>query len=530
MPKQSLARSRRAGVLVPLFSLRRAGGWGVGDIADLPVFARWAASSGFSVVQILPVNAISPGQNSPYTAASAFAIDPIYLSLDDCADFVAIGGRQALTPAERATLGAADAALTIDWDLVRTIKGKATRLAFARFYKDEWQPQTRRARLLADYVREAAPWLDEWTLFAALHQEHRGAPWTSWAPPLRDRDPGALDDARVRLGNEALFGKWLQWQLEEQWRHARDQALALGVELMGDLPFVVATDSADVWTRREELRLDARLGVPPDAFSTDGQDWGLPVYRWDAMEASGDFGWFRQRARRAADLCQLLRIDHAVGLYRTYFRPDDGGNPGFTPVEPSKQLRLGEGLFDLLANAADIVAEDLGTVPDFVRDSLTRLGIPGYRVLRWEKDDGVFRDPAEWPVLSVATTGTHDTEAIAEWYDALSEDEHRALLALPGLEALRARAPVRFDAGVRDALLELVYATPSCLALVPFQDAIGARERVNVPGTVAPTNWSYRLPMTLAELAADHTTTDRLAAMATRTDRKQRKKKRARTS
>ena len=208
-----------------------------------------------------------------------------------------------------------------------------------------------------------------------------------------------------------------------------------------------------------------------------------------------------------------------VGFYRSYYRPNDGGPPGFTPETQAAQVANGERVLAAFSQGARVIAEDLGTVPDFVRASLTRLGIPGYRVLRWEKDDTVFRDPAKWPAVSLATTGTHDTDSLADWWEALPVAERKALLALPGLENLSARAPVAYDDEVRDALLRLVSASGSDLLLLPFQDAVGARERVNVPGTVNDDNWSYRVPALLSALLADRATAERLSALAQRTGR-----------
>ncbi len=301
--------------------------------------------------------------------------------------------------------------------------------------------------------------------------------------------------------------------MEEQWHTVRRAANGMGVELAGDLPFMVATDSADVWARRGDFRLDARVGVPPDAFSETGQDWGLPVYRWDVMGREG-FRWLEERARRMADLYGLFRVDHVVGLYRTYFFPNDGGAPGFVPEGEEAQTRNGERVLAILARGARVIAEDLGTVPDFVRASLARIGAPGYRVLRWEREwsepGQPFRDPRFWPALSVATTGTHDTESLAEWFEAMPEDERRPFLALPQLAEVRARSPERFDDGVRDAILDLVYRSGSDLLLLPFQDVMGQRERVNVPGTLNDANWTFRTAREVSALHADRAARERL--------------------
>jgi 4-alpha-glucanotransferase len=411
----------------------------------------------------------------------------------------------------------------VRWDDVRAVKRRALDLAFRRFEREEWSRRSERARALEAFARQEAAWLDEYALFVSIHDvEQGGRAWTEWPALLRDRDPGALAEARARLSRAILFHTWLQWQAEEQWHAARAAANATGVELAGDLPFMVATDSADVWARRGDFRLDARVGVPPDAFSATGQDWGLPVYRWDVMEREG-FPWLTERGRRMADLYGLYRVDHVVGLYRTYFFPADGSAPAFVPDGEEAQRRNGERVLGILSEGARVIAEDLGTVPDFVRASLEANRIPGYRVLRWErqwKDPGQpFREPAAWPAVSVATTGTHDTDAMADWFDAMPEDERRAFLALPALEALRARSASRFDVEVRDAILELAYRSGSDLLLLPFQDAFGMRERVNVPGTVSEENWTYRIPRDVAALHADAAGRERLRALAVRSGR-----------
>jgi 4-alpha-glucanotransferase len=511
--------SRQAGVLIPLFSLRSPSDWGVGEIPDLVPFARWAARSGFSVIQLLPVNEASRGQNSPYAALSAFAIDPVYMAVDQLEDFGAIGGRGALSPEDRAALETAHAAPSIRWEMVRAVKSRALEASFKHFLEKEWMTRSERARALERYAKEHASWLDEYALFVAIHDDlHRGMSWTEWDHRLRDRDPAALEFARADLEHRRLYRAYLQWQLDLQWHAARRAANDTGVELMGDLPFMVATDSADVWSRPHDFRLDARVGVPPDAFSETGQDWGLPVYRWDVMERNG-YEWMNERGRRGADLYGLYRVDHVVGFYRTYYFPNDGAAPAFIPATEPDQVKNGERVMAILSQGARVIAEDLGTVPEFVRLSLTRCGIPGYRVLRWEKHweqkpNPPFRDPARWPALSVGTTGTHDTETVAEWFDAMAPEERRAFFEMPGMERLRQRAPERFDAEVRDALLEVINRSGSDLVLVPFQDAVGHRERVNVPGTVTDENWTYRLPMDLAALSADLPTAERLRGLA----------------
>jgi 4-alpha-glucanotransferase len=513
-------------VLIPLFSIRD-GGWGLGEIPDLAPFAAWARASGFSIVQLLPVGEVCGGETSPYAASSAFAIDPVYLGLDACEDFRRAGGREALSPEERAELDVLKAAPSVQWHRVRALKMRAAGRAFQRFLREEWSRESERAKELARFRERHAAWLEDYALFAVLHDQFQKS-WLDWPEGLRARAPEALAAAREEH-REAILGKtWMQWQLDLQWHEARARAAESGVELMGDLPFVVSTDSADVWSRPDCFRPELRVGTPPDAFSADGQDWGLPLYDWAALERSG-FQWMKARAARLGELYSAYRVDHVIGLYRTYYRKNGEKQGTFIPETEEDQIRLGETILKILAEAGEVVAEDLGMVPPFLRPSLTELEIPGYKVLRWEKDDVpasteaeagpriVYRDPAEYPELSVATSGTHDIETNAEWYDALDEEERDALAEVPGLEVL-ADHP-EFDDVVRDALLRVLYAAPSEIVAVPFQDALGSRERVNLPGTVLDTNWTYRMPMDLAALREDGATARRLARLSSETGR-----------
>lgn len=494
-----LAGTRRAGLLIPLFSCPSSSSWGIGDIGDLGPVTRWMARARLRVLQLLPINEMAPGQSSPYSAISAMAIDPIFISVPAVPDFARLGGEAALDPEARATLDAVRRARAIDYARVRRLKQTALGAAFRQFVDLEWSRGTDRARALDAFVNEQAWWVEDYALFRALHAAHGERPWTAWPDELRRRDPAAIAAARRELADEILLNKYLQWIADTQWRQAR--AATDGVALFGDLPFMVDGDSADVWARQREFSLDDSVGVPPDAFSATGQDWGMPLYRWDAI-AADDYRWLRERARRSAALYDGYRVDHLVGFYRTYARPKNGGDPFFSPGHEREQTMLGERVLAIFREpGTEIIAEDLGTVPDFVRASLARLRVPGFKVLRWERhwhsEGQPFRDPAEYPPVSVANSGTHDTEPLATWWAGASADERRKLAETPTVARIaggRALADAPFDAGVRDVLLEALYASGSSLMLMPVQDVFGWTDRINEPATVADTNWTYRLP------------------------------------
>jgi 4-alpha-glucanotransferase len=509
---------RHAGVVVPLFSIPSHASWGIGEIPDLARFARWLSAAGLDFVQLLPVNEMADGQNSPYSAQSAMAIDPIYIALGEVEEFAAAGGEAALPAEDRAALDGARSASRVAYSTIRTLKSRALRAAFGRFQQHEWGTGSTRAAALREFITREGWWLDDYALFRALHHESGARHWIEWDPGLRGRDPAALDHARQRLAPDIRYRAWLQWIADGQWRRARRDSAPVGI--FGDFPFVVSADSGDVWARQHEFRLDASVGTPPDAFSETGQDWGLPVYRWDVM-AAGGHEWMRQRARRSAALYDGYRVDHLVGFYRTFVRERDGRTAFVPPDEPT-QIAQGELLLRLIGDSgAKIIAEDLGLVPDFVRESLSRMHVPGFKVLRWERQWKVpgqpFRDPAAYPAISVATSGTHDTETLAEWWDTATAEERQSAVELPPLRAAGCRASDTFSETLRDALLEVLFASGSNFVLVPLQDIFGWRDRVNTPAIVDDINWTWRLPWAVDDLMSERQARNRAAFLRTLT-------------
>ena len=309
-----IRRSRRAGISVPLFSLRSSRGWGIGEIGDIPAAASWLRSAYQSVLQILPLNELAPGESSPYSALSAMAIDPQFISL------WMLEGASILEQVLRDEIEAVRRSPRIDYTAVRSLKDRALKALFDRFFKTEWLPKTGKADVFRAYASQEAWWLDEYSVYRALRVESGERPWTAWAPGVRDRDASALAQARTRLSREILFHQYLQWIAADQWQAVRRRAE--GIEILGDFPFMVTLDSADVWSRRQDFILDASVGTPPDAFSETGQEWGLPPYNWDEARKN-DLEWIRMRARRLASLYDGFRVDHLVGFYRTYVRPLD---------------------------------------------------------------------------------------------------------------------------------------------------------------------------------------------------------------
>jgi 4-alpha-glucanotransferase len=502
-------RGRHAGMLVPLFSVPSRQSWGIGEIGDLPTLGAWMADAGFSFVQLLPLNEMAEGQNSPYSALSAMAIDPVFISPSAVPEIQALGNEQMLSADERAQLRQARERPSVDYAAVRALKARALRAAFDRFHTHEWLLKTARARRLRRFMERARWWLDEYALFRALHARYEGRYWREWDTLIRDRDPAALQQARDELGVEILFYSYLQWLAAEQWMQARE---ASDIGVFGDFPFMVSGDSADVWSRQEDFRVDASVGAPPDAFSETGQDWGFPAYRWREI-AAGGFQWLAARARRNAELYDAYRVDHLVGFFRTYVREPDG-QAAFVPSIEAEQIVQGERVLEVLsAPGARLIAEDLGVIPVFVRETLTRLRIPGYKVLRWEREWDLegqpFKDPAGYPQCAVATSGTHDTETLAEWWDEAPLAERDAVSRMVCMDPPGCDPAEPFSTHTRDAILQVLFSSSADIVLVPIHDVFGWRDRINTPAVISNENWTWRLPWPAEDLETEASAVER---------------------
>jgi 4-alpha-glucanotransferase len=331
------------GVLVPLGSLRSARSSGVGEFADLPLLADWCLEAGLDVIQILPVNDTG-GDTSPYSATSAFALHPLYLRLDDIPEVDAVRGEDEEV----------DAALTA----MREELEASPRIRFAEVLERKYAVLERvfRARReeigadsgLARWI-ENNPWVREFAVYRCIKERQGKRSWVEW----NDLNSPSLADIEAlwhepSMQEELTFHCWVQYNAESQLRAAAEAVSERGVYLKGDLPILMAEDSADVWAHRDIFRPELRAGAPPDMFSHLGQNWGLPIYDWDVL-ASNDYDWWRRRLDQADGFYHAFRIDHVLGFFRIWAVPaeDDAGTMGY--FHPSYLLtseHLAESGFD----------------------------------------------------------------------------------------------------------------------------------------------------------------------------------------
>jgi 4-alpha-glucanotransferase len=485
--------TRSAGILIPLFSIRTRDNLGRGEILDLAPMIDFALSTGHRVIQLLPLDETGPNDLSPYSAMSVMAIDPMYISV------------RGLPGVGRVVQARARAAVGKARFVPREISRREKFVLLERAYRASRARQERDPQL-DNFIEANSYWVQDYALFRALKDRFNWSSWETWPAEIAKRDRDALVAARRELADAIEMYEYWQYLAHRQWSDMRAYAKAHGALIGGDLAFSPRGDSAEVWANQGEFDLSRTVGAPPDAFNPKGQRWGLPLPNWKQMRAEG-FKVLRARARHASTLYDVLRIDHVVGLYRTFNFSADPSLPGsFTPVNEDDERHQGEeviGMIKQVVGATELIAEDLGTVPPWVRESLTRLGVPGYKVMQWERDwghgDEPFLSPATYPELSLATTGTHDTEPLTAWWHAQPVGEREKFVRSLKLEG-QVNPRRMLEESARFAILALLYTAPSRLVIIPIQDLFGWSARINRPGTISAWNWTYRIPLTLERM------------------------------
>jgi 4-alpha-glucanotransferase len=512
-----IGEARRAGVCVPLSSLRTSRGGGAGDLGDLPALVDWCAAVGASVIQLLPLNDLGL-DSCPYSALSAFALDPLYLALDQVPEVVSDPRLLDRVRAEAARLSTAP---RVDYAETRRSKLAILQEAFGRV---DGHGLARRL----DAYRADNAWLADYALFRAMKEAHGWRSWEDWGLGLDGTD--ARERARAERATHVRFHEWLQLLLDDQLQAAHAYAASRGVLLKGDVPILIGRDSADVWCQRRFFHLDRTAGAPPDMYAEDGQNWGFPTYDWDALAAEGH-RWWRDRLALAGRWFDLYRIDHIVGFFRIWsIRHGErtGKNGWFDPPDEAAWGDHGRRILEMMLDATPMLplGEDLGTIPHVCRDTMRSLGICGMKVQRWERrweQDRGYIAPADYPELSLATLSTHDSETCAGWWEAPAYRADVQLLfeTLGGTGAAPATLPddlheqlVRHVSGARSRFV--VHLVHDLLAPVGWLPGRPSEHRVNVPGTVGPHNWSWRLPLSLDAMLADGPRVQRIRDMIRR--------------
>ena len=490
------SRLRTWGWAAQLYSVRSAGSWGMGDLADLAALGRWARSLGAGVVQVNPLHATAPGvpqEPSPYYPSSRSFHNPLYLRVEDVPGAASVPEVREAAAAGRAL----DADELIDRDAVWEQKGRALEAV--------WRASEARQGRDAGFARfgaERGAALERYATFCTIGEVH-GRGWRSWPSELQRPDGSGVAPFAAAHPDRVRFHAWLQWLLYVQ---LRDAGAAVG--LVTDLAIGADPGGADAWMWQDALASGVRVGAPPDEFNPAGQDWGFPPFDpWKLRVAR--FEPFVEVVRSALTHCAGVRIDHVAGLFRLFWIP-----PGIEPVHGLYVRNPGQELLAILAlesvrARAWVVGEDLGTVEPQVREELASRDILSTRVMWFE--DG---PPSGYPERSMAVVTTHDLPTVAGVWTGADVEDQRSCGVEPDAEAtaalrrhleewtgLPAGAPV--DEVIVATYRRLAEAS-SAVVLAGLEDALAVLRRPNLPGTVDERpNWSRALPRPLEALVED---------------------------
>ncbi|MFF1463490.1 4-alpha-glucanotransferase [Streptomyces sp. NPDC058330] len=526
--------ARTHGFLVQLYSLLSARSWGMGDLADLADLAAWSGRTlGTGFVQVNPLHAAVPGSPtdpSPYRPSSRRFPDPVHLHIESVPEYGHVRDRAALDDLRLDAAALSDAVLNkgalIDRDAVWELKKQALELV-ARV---PLSPGRRAA--YCDYLAEQGQDLEDHALWCALAEVH-GPRWRDWPEGLRDPRSARTARARTELMDRVDLHCRLAWltdtQLAAAQQAAREAGMAVGV--VHDLAVGVHPDGADTWAQQEAFAHGMSVGAPPDAFNAQGQDWGLPPWRPDALAASG-YAPYRALLRGILAHAGALRIDHVMGLFRLWWVPEGRPPTEGTYVSHDAEAMLAVLVLEAHRAGAAVVGEDLGTVEPGVREALARRGVLGTSVLWFERDwdgDGRPLAPERWRRDCVATATTHDLPSTAARLtgDHVTLRHRLGLLTRPleqelaedvtgTTEWLSCLARLRLlpegegdeEAAVR-AVHRFLLRTPARMTGIWLPDTIGDRRPQNLPGTWDQyPNWRLPVadaeghPVTLEEIAA----------------------------
>jgi 4-alpha-glucanotransferase len=475
-------RRRGSGILLHVTSLPSP--HGIGDLGPGAYdFSDFLSRTRQSYWQVLPLTPTEPGLgNLPYSSTSAFAGNPILISPDLLVE-------DGLLTGDEASSSHGFHAGFVDYPAVMSHKNDLFTSAHERFKRDS-------NAFECDYQRFLSAnsyWLDDYAVFAAFKWQAGGGVWSDWPEGIRDREPGALKEVEASLRDRIEREKFLQYIFSRQWARLKCHCNRRGIHIVGDAPFYVSFDSADVWAHPDLFKLDERkqptcvAGVPPDYFSKTGQRWGNPIYKWDALREA-DYGWWIRRIEHNLSLFDWVRIDHFRGFEACWEVPAVEE----TAINGKWVETPGEEFFNALLKWVPyprLIAEDLGIITPAVRELMGRFQLPGMRVLLFAFGGDVAKNsyaPHNHVRDCVVYTGTHDNNTVRGWFDSEATPEDRQRLSR--YVGRTATENVHWDV-IRLALMSVAN-----VVIIPMQDilGLGSDARMNQPAT-AKGNWAWRL-------------------------------------
>jgi 4-alpha-glucanotransferase len=538
-----LADGRTGGVALSLYGVRSDRNWGCGDFTDLENLVDWLAEdTGASFLALNPLHAIpnrQPYNTSPYLPNSIFYRNFIYLDLERIPDFASSERAQRLATSTRfqEQIASLRQAQFVEYERVSRLKLRFLKLLFRSFLANEYRRKSDRAREFQSYIDREGQLLHLYAVHSALDETLHKADcnvwnWRSWPQPYRDPDsPETIAFAKEHW-RSVLFYKYAQWQLDIQLARvqvrARQHGLPIG--LYHDLALATDNFGSDLWAHRPFYVSGCRVGSPPDNFSPKGQDWGFPPPKADQHFADG-YQLFAQSIRKNSAHGGALRIDHVMRFFRLYWIPDGMQASQGTYVQDRFEDLLRILALESVRGEFIVIGEDLGTVPDIVREMLGRFGVLSYRLFYFEQDSSRrFKSPNEYPRQALVSASTHDLPTLAGFWQnrdiqarldagVIQRDAFQAMLAeraaekqkmldllhrlelLPGWFPRDASTIAEMTGELHNAMIGFLCSTPCQLMVLNQEDLFKETEQQNLPGTTAEyPNWRRKMKYTVDEL------------------------------
>lgn len=469
-------RTKRAsGILLPIFSL--PSDYGIGTFGkEAYAFVDMLKRAEQKYWQILPLCPTSYG-DSPYQSFSTFAGNPYFIDLE----LLIFEGLLSKEECDEVDFGNDNC--FIDYHKLYNERFPLLKKAFIR-------SRYRETKDYNEFSNQNASWLQDYCLYMAVKTRFNNMSWLEWDEDIKSRQPNAMQRYAEELAEEIDFHWFLQYSFAKQWKALKKYANEKGIQIFGDLPIYVAMDSADVWANPSLFQLDKGLnpqyvaGVPPDAFSDEGQLWGNPLYHWENHKQQG-YGWWINRIKHATRLYDIVRIDHFRGFDAYWSIPYGEENAKVGEWCQGPGLDLFQQIESKLGHI-DIIAEDLGIQTQSLHTLLQQTGFPGMKVLQFGMNDGEDSEhlPHNYTKESVVYTGTHDNNTLLQWYKGLKEAEK---------DFVNRYCRVTSDQPNYD-IITTVYQSAANLVIIPLQDylELGGDARINRPSTVEE-NWKWRL-------------------------------------
>lgn len=470
---------RGAGILMPIFSLPSP--YGIGTFGKSAYeFVDLLKQARQNYWQVLPMGPTSYG-DSPYQSFSAFAGNPYFIDLDMLRE------EELLTQEEIDACNWMEKPEEVKYDSIFYYRFPLLRTAYERSLHKETEEFER-------FCEENAYWLPDYSLYMALKKHFDDEEWLKWDEDVKFRKPEALRKYEQELEDEIGYWKFLQFKFFEQWGKLKTVLAEKEIKIVGDIPIYVAMDSADVWSHSELFQLDEEnltpvnvSGVPPDAFSDDGQLWGNPLYNWKEMEKT-DFTWWRERMRASAELYDVIRIDHFIGVVQYYSIPYGSVDAKTGQWEKGPGKKLTDAIDEAVGDTK-IIAEDLGIFCQDVKDLLAETGYPGMKIIEFAFSGDRFNEhlPHCYDPNSVVYGGTHDNETLAGYF----KTEKREWWELQYIADYLGAA---HQSEVVDKVFRAAYGSVASVAIFQMQDVLKLDNwaRMNTPSTVGE-NWRWRM-------------------------------------